>query len=297
MTRRIVTRIDGVLGPLSLAQGSMKPLAGDTAGELILEEHEFPAGEVPDSQPPCHAIGVWKAPAPCRMYWKEKGIDKVALLANGSIGVRTAEPLSRCRWDGNVRMLALSIGIEMMERALPEPFSKPPVELMSQLVGEPDPVLEHLLGALHGEFARAQPSRGLVIDNLANATAFYLAQRYGAFPPKLPSYKSGLSRERLSRVIDYIESHLDRDLSVAELSGVACLSPYHLGKMFKRSTGQSLHQYVTARRVRRAKSLLLSRRLTLLEIALSAGFHDQSQFTTVFKRHMGITPGAFRFPA
>jgi AraC family transcriptional regulator len=185
----------------------------------------------------------------------------------------------------------------MMERAMPEPFSKPPVELMTRLAGPPDPVFEHLIDALRAEFARSQPSRGLVIGSLANATALYLAQRYGAFPPKLPSYKAGLSRERLSRVIDYIEAHLDRDLSLAELSSVACLSPYHFGKMFKRSTGQSPHHYVVDRRVRRAKSLLLARRQTLLEIALSTGFHDQSQFTTVFKHHMGITPGEFRFPA
>jgi AraC family transcriptional regulator len=299
MTGRIVTRMKGALCPcpISVPQGSMKLLARDTTSGLILEEHEAPPGEVPESHPPCHAIGVWKLAAPYRLYWREKGTEKTALLGNDALGLCTAEPLSGFRWDGNIRMLALSIGIETMERALPEPFARPPIELVRLIGGDPDPVLKHLIDALRAEFVCSQPSRGLIIDNLANATAFYLAQRYGASPPQTPAYKSGLSRERLSRVSDYIEAHLDRDLSLAELSGVACLSPYHFGKMFKRSTGQSPHQYVMDRRVRRAKSLLLSRRHTLLEIALSTGFHDQSQFTTAFKRYMGITPGEFRFPA
>lgn len=83
-------------------------------------------------------------------------------------------------------MLALNIGLETMERALPEPFAKPHVELTTLKGGDPDPVLEHLIGALRAEFARSQRSRGLVIGSLANATALYLAQRYGAFPPKIP---------------------------------------------------------------------------------------------------------------
>jgi AraC-like DNA-binding protein len=53
------------------------------------------------------------------------------------------------------------------------------------------------------------------------------------------------------------------------------------------------HQYVITRRLERAKSLLSSRTLPLADIALTVGFQDQSQFTAVFKHHVGITPSTY----
>ena len=58
------------------------------------------------------------------------------------------------------------------------------------------------------------------------------------------------------------------------------------------------HQYVIARRVERARQLLQSSsELSLAEVAASAGFSDQSQFTHHFKRLLGVTPGQLRTPA
>jgi AraC family transcriptional regulator len=131
------------------------------------------------------------------------------------------------------------------------------------------------------------------VESLCNATAIYLAQRYGTIPLDVNMYKSGLTQDRLKLVIDYIETYLANDLSLTELSGVAHLSSYHFGKMFKRSTGMSVHRYVTARRLERAKLLLSARRVPLVEIALAVGFQDQSQFTAAFKRRIGVTPGAY----
>jgi hypothetical protein len=59
--------------------------------------------------------------------------------------------------------------------------------------------------------------------------------------------------------------------------------------MFKRSTGQSVRQYVIARRLERAKSLLSSKTLPLAEIALVVGFQDQSQFTAAFRNRVGTS--------
>jgi AraC family transcriptional regulator len=272
----------------------MKFVGGSDMTEgLILEEHESPPAEFPETQFLTHMIGIGCAPVHCPMSWKESGLEKTGVLVPGSVFLSTAALQSGIRWGGQLRMMVLSIGIEMMERALPEPFTKRPVDLITLRAGERDPVLEHLIGALSSAFERQEPSGRLVLENLGNATAIYLAQRYGSSPLHLPIYTSGLGRERLSRVIDYIDTYLANDLSVGELSGVACLSPYHFGKMFKRAMEQSVHQYVTARRIDRSKSLLSSRALSLSEIALSVGFQDQSQFTTIFKRHTGVTPGAY----
>jgi AraC family transcriptional regulator len=79
---------------------------------------------------------------------------------------------------------------------------------------------------------------------------------------------------------------------------VARLSPYHFARQFKAATGLPPHQYFILRRVERAKQLLQGDGdLALAEVAASAGFSDQSQFTRHFKRLVGVTPGQFRTPA
>ena len=294
MAERIVIRQKGVLRDLLTPQGTVKVLGASTsAEELILEEHDAPPTELPEIQFLTHMICIVKGTVPFSIFWKER-VEKSARIGPGSVFLSTAQLQSGFRWEGRFQAVVLSIGIQTMERALPEPFTKRPVELTVLRAGGPDPVLEHLIGALSSEFERHESSGRLVLESIGNATALYLAQRYGALAPRLPGYKSGLSRERLSRVIDYIETYLANDLSGTELSNLACLSPYHFGKMFKRTMKLNVHQYVTTRRIERAKELLSSRILTLSDIALSVGFQDQSQFTTIFKRHVGVTPGRFR---
>lgn len=109
------------------------------------------------------------------------------------------------------------------------------------------------------------------MEGLVYAAGIYAAQPYGVHPIPETRLYGGLSRDRLSRVTEYIEAHLARDLSVGELAGVACLSPYHFVKMFQRSTGKSVHGYVIRRRVERAKGMLHPGILTLGEIAEAVG--------------------------
>jgi len=105
---------------------------------------------------------------------------------------------------------------------------------------------------------------------------------------------NGLSRERLQRVSDYIEAHLDDRLTLTEIAGVACLSPYHFSRSFKQVVGVGPRRYILQRRVERAKTLLRHSDQPLSWIAQEAGFTDQSHLTTEFRRQIGMTPGRFR---
>jgi AraC family transcriptional regulator len=104
----------------------------------------------------------------------------------------------------------------------------------------------------------------------------------------------GLSRERVKRVCDYIEAHLDDRLTLTEIAGVACLSPYHFSRSFKQAVGVSLRRYIIQRRVERAKTLLRLSDQPLSWVAQETGFTDQSHLTTEFRRQIGVTPGRFR---
>jgi AraC family transcriptional regulator len=132
----------------------------------------------------------------------------------------------------------------------------------------------------------------ILTESLGTALSIRMAQRFVGHLP-LPTSK-GLSPERLQRVRDYIEAHLDEDLSLTILADVACLSPYHFSRSFKQTTGVGLHHYVMQRRLERAKTLMRRTNQPLALIALEAGFADQSHLNSAFRREVGVTPGQFR---
>ena len=105
---------------------------------------------------------------------------------------------------------------------------------------------------------------------------------------------NGLSRDRLKRVRDYIETHLDDRLTLTDLAGVACLSPYHFSRSFKERVGTGPQRYVMQRRLERAKTLIRRSNQPLADIAQQVGFADQSHLTSIFRREMGVTPGRYR---
>ena len=87
---------------------------------------------------------------------------------------------------------------------------------------------------------------------------------------------------------------MDDRPTLADLAGIACLSPYHFSRSFKKAIGVGLRRYVMQRRIERAKTLLRRTAQPLSWVAHEAGFYDQSHFTAEFRREIGVTPGRFR---
>jgi AraC family transcriptional regulator len=134
----------------------------------------------------------------------------------------------------------------------------------------------------------------ILADTLSITLAVRILRHYVDPTAMELSPPSGLSRERLQRVRDYIEAHLGDRLTLTDLAGVACLSLYHFSRSFKQATGVGPQRYVIQRRIKRAKRLLSHTRLPLALIAQETGFADQSHLTQMFRREMGVTPGRFR---
>ncbi|MBA2679458.1 MAG: helix-turn-helix transcriptional regulator, partial [Ktedonobacteraceae bacterium] len=78
------------------------------------------------------------------------------------------------------------------------------------------------------------------------------------------------------------------------LAQQADFSPYHFARLFRRTTGESPHQFVLRQRVEAAQRLLKETRAPLASIALECGFANQSHLTRIFKRHLSLTPRAYR---
>jgi len=103
-----------------------------------------------------------------------------------------------------------------------------------------------------------------------------------------------MHEQRFKRVLDFIESNLARDMSLDRLAAEACLSPYHFSRLFQQATGASPHRYVTSRRVQAAQKMLLSTACPLVQIAIDTGFGCQANFTRVFRKMTGMSPGKYR---
>jgi AraC family transcriptional regulator len=156
-----------------------------------------------------------------------------------------------------------------------------------------DPLASQIVSTIAHEMESGFLDR-ILVDSLNTALAVRIVRQF-VDPSKITLAPSnGLSRERLQRVCDYIEAHLDDPLTLADLAGVACLSPYHFSRSFKQAVGVGTQRYVMQRRIERAKTLMRQTNQPLALIAQEAGFTDQSHLTSLFRRETGITPGRYR---
>ncbi|BEV70559.1 MULTISPECIES: GyrI-like domain-containing protein [unclassified Paludibacterium] len=100
---------------------------------------------------------------------------------------------------------------------------------------------------------------------------------------------------RFNRVFDYIDQHLDEDLSLERLSQVANFSKYHFQRQFTDYCGISVSRYIQLMRMKRASFRLAFNPLErIIDIALESGFENPESFTRAFKQLFGQTPSAFR---
>jgi transcriptional regulator GlxA family with amidase domain len=106
--------------------------------------------------------------------------------------------------------------------------------------------------------------------------------------------RTPLQKWRLKRVIDHVDGHLARRITLADMAAAAGLTRMHFAAQFRTATGRRPHDFVLQRRIDRARQLLRDPERTLVDVALSVGFQTQAHFTTVFKRFAGETPHRWR---
>ena len=103
--------------------------------------------------------------------------------------------------------------------------------------------------------------------------------------------RPGSGRPRwLSRAVDYVESEFRRSLRIGEVAAEVGTHPAHLSRVFRRQIGVPIGEYVHRLRVRHASEDLCRPGARLADVAVDAGFADQSHMTRQFKRAYGLTP-------
>lgn len=102
-------------------------------------------------------------------------------------------------------------------------------------------------------------------------------------------------QQQLNQVIEFIGKHLDENLTLEQLSEIACFSKYHFHRLFTAYTGLSLQQYIRWLRLKRAAhQLIVNKDQSIIHIAIDAGFESHEAFSRAFKQTCGVSPSEFR---
>lgn len=193
------------------------------------------------------------------------------------------------RWDKRNQTIYLNLTPELLGLQAIVLLETDCVELVPQFAIQ-DQLIYQIGLALQVEL-QSQGSNGrLYAETMTNALAVHLLRHYSTQRHRTVDYNGGLPQHKLRLVVDYINEHLERELSLNELAAIAQLSQYHFCHTFKQTTGLSPHQYLIQQRVERAKQLLKQGEMTIGEVAIACGFTHQSHLNRHFKRLTEMTP-------
>ncbi len=106
--------------------------------------------------------------------------------------------------------------------------------------------------------------------------------------------KSETVQSTVTRALKYIEANFSGIESLQEIADELRVSLSYLEASFRKNTGISLMQYVIKTRINYASKLLLEGKKSITEISLLCGFNSSTHFSNTFKKHMGVSPRAYR---
>jgi AraC family transcriptional regulator len=157
-----------------------------------------------------------------------------------------------------------------------------------------DSRLVALVTAVHAEMAAGFPNGRLFLDSVEQAIAVALVSGYAVRQRPAQISRGGLGPARLRRIREWIQAKLEGDLSLDEMARSVGLSTAHFARMFRKSTGETPHQFVLRHRLERAKAMLRAPDARVLDVAVACGFKTQQHFAQVFRDVCGVSPTGYR---
>jgi two-component system response regulator YesN len=102
--------------------------------------------------------------------------------------------------------------------------------------------------------------------------------------------EGGSHRALIKKAMTYMEFHYDEDLTVESIAEVVALSSNYFSHIFKKTRGESFTDYLNKVRIEAAKNYLIKEHYKIYEVAYKVGYKDYKYFSSVFKKHVGISP-------
>jgi AraC family transcriptional regulator len=203
--------------------------------------------------------------------------------------------------SGNLEWLQVDEPSEMWEfhpepsfvgRVASELGASRPVTL-PDIDGRPDAVIWSI-----GAWFRSRLAHGRSVDDLdaserLRALVSHAVHVYGGVSfRKQPA--GMLDARRLTRVVEYVDAHLGDRITLEQLAEAAALSPFHFARSLRATLHLTPHQFVTARRMERARQLLLTSSLSTGDVAARVGYANVAHFREQFVAAFGLRPFELR---
>jgi AraC family transcriptional regulator len=294
--------------PMAMANGSIdeRRLAGDSqerSYKIIDKTIEWEGvrvghyrvrpGEMPKRVQKNHHVFVPLAGSVTIEGETEDGTPMIRSPSVGQISVTPAGVRYSANWQEELEYVIVNLSQEFIARATVDFQANTDARIVG-VCGPQDHLIRSIGQALAAELDSGQPNGKLYAESLVNALAVHLLRHYSTDSVVADLQFGGLPAHRLRRVTEFIDENLENDLSLAEIAQAADLSPYHFARSFKQATGMTPIQFLMQRRIEYAKFMLTESELPIVEVGLSAGFKNQSHFTTLFRKFTTMTPKAYR---
>jgi AraC family transcriptional regulator len=157
-----------------------------------------------------------------------------------------------------------------------------------------DARLGALVEAVNAERIAGFPSGRLFLDSIEQALAVALVNGYAVRHRSVQTYRGGLGCARLRMIKELVHAKMEDELTLCEMAQSVELTTAHFARMFRKSTGETPHQFVLRNRIERAKEMLRAAELRVLDVAVACGFKTQQHFARVFRRMCGACPTKYR---
>ncbi len=199
------------------------------------------------------------------------------------------------QWDAPHRAIAMFVNCDTVEAAARS------LDLDYGSIGfndryhTRDALLEQLAHTLGRELAEGFPHGSLYAEQLLLTAGVQLVRGYSSGNQTgRQLHRGGLSRPSLRRVEELVRSRLSEDLRLGDLAAAAGLSEFHFCRAFRQATGLAPFEFVARIRVEEAKRQLRETEASVFDIAVDVGYQSASHFSQLFRRHVGVTPTAYR---
>src|SRR5580704_4847633 len=157
-----------------------------------------------------------------------------------------------------------------------------------------DSRLSASVSAAHAEMVAGFPNGRLFLDSIEQAMAVTLVSGHAVRQRPVQFSRGGLGPARLRRIRELVHAKMEDELSLDEMAQSVGLSTAHFARMFRKSTGETPHQFVLRQRLERAKAMLRAPDARVLDVAVACGFKTQQHFAQVFRDVCGISPTEYR---
>jgi AraC family transcriptional regulator len=260
---------------------------------LLLRAYDDPPVAEPFTTPQTedHLI-VLVTKGRCNVEGLYRGKWYTAAYGPGSLGMTAPGEEVTLRWRGTTphSTLQLHLPAESIRRAREDLIQRgvSPPQMPNELSSE-DPLLQQMMLSVAAKLREGAPE--IYAESAVQFLTMHLLVRHAGHELQKAPTRDTL---RMSRVCDYMHAHLGEEVSLEDLAKVACLSRFHLIRLFKQVYGETPYQRLTRLRIELACQRLATGSDLVAHIALDCGFPNQTHFAAAFRRQVGVSPRDYR---